>query len=48
MEIFDQLKQPIEANKSENPTVTLTTTFDKPTGEANQYLRFGYVPEKSF
>ena len=46
--ILDQANQSIYGNKYENPTVTLTTTFDKPTGEANQYLRFGYVPEKSF
>ena len=45
MEILDQAKQSIEADKSEHPTSTLTTTFHKATGEANPYVHFGYGPQ---
>ena len=47
-EVLYQEKQSIEANKSEHPTWTLTTTFHKPEGGANMYVRFVYVPQKSF
>ena len=43
--ILDQEKKSIESNKSDNPTVTLNTTFEKPAREANPYVRFGYVPQ---
>ena len=42
MEILDQAMQSIEENKSEHPTGTLTQTFQKPAGEENTYVRFGY------
>ena len=45
---LDKEKQSIEANKYEHPTGTLTTTFHKPTGEANIYIRFGYGPQTIF
>ena len=45
-EILDQSKQLIETNKSEHPTVTLATTYPKPMGEGNPYVRFGYGPLK--
>ena len=32
IEILDQAKQSIDANKYEHPKVTLTTTFHKPAG----------------
>ena len=42
--ILYQPKKSIEANKSEHPTGTLATTFQKPSGEANPYVCFGYIP----
>ena len=39
--ILDQDNQSIEANKSENPTGILDTTFPKPAGEENPYVQFG-------
>ena len=47
-EILDQAKQSIDVNKPEHPTGTLATTFHKPAGEANLYVRFEYGPQKSF
>ena len=47
-DILFQDNQSIEANKSEHQTRTLTTTFHKPVGEANIYVRFGYIPHKIF
>ena len=44
--ILDQGKQAIEAKKSDHPTGTLVTTFQKPVGGANPYVRFGCVPQK--
>ena len=44
MDILDQSKQYIEANKSEHSTGTLVTNFDKPVGEENPYVCFGYAP----
>ena len=41
-DILDQAKQSIDENKSEHPTVTLATTFHKPEGGENLYVRFGY------
>ena len=38
-------KQSIEVNKSEHPTVTLSTTPHKTVGEANLYVHFGYGPQ---
>ena len=38
--ILDQEKQSIETNNFEHPAGTLATTFNKPTGEANMYVRF--------
>ena len=29
-----------------HPTGTLSKTFHKPAGEANTYVKFGYVPQK--
>ena len=46
--ILDQSKQSIKDNKSKHPTGTLYTTFHKPAGEANPYVRFGYGPQKMF
>ena len=40
--------QSIEDNKSEHPIVTLAETFDKPAGEENMYVRFGYSPQTIF
>ena len=48
MDILDKEKQLIEENKSEQPTGTLTTTFNKLVGEANTYVRSGYGPQKFF
>ena len=42
---LDQAKQWFDVNKSEHPDSTLTTTLRKPTGEANQYVQFGYLPQ---
>ena len=39
-DILDQEKQLIETKKIEHPTGTLVTTFNKPVGEANMYVRF--------
>ena len=47
-DILDQAKQSIDENKSERPTGTLATTLHKSAGEANTYVRFGYVPHKIF
>ena len=44
VDILYQAKQSIEANNSEHPTGTLATTFYKPVGEENPYVRFGYGP----
>ena len=48
MDILDQVKQSIEANKSEHPTVTLAMTFHKPVGEANMYVWFEEGPQKIY
>ena len=48
MDIFDQAKQFIEANKSENPNSNLSTTFHKYMGESNLYIQFGYGLQKNF
>ena len=42
---FYQAKQLIEANKSEHTTVTLTTTFHRPVGEANPYIQIVCSPQ---
>ena len=47
-EVLYQINKSIEANKSEQPTVTLTLTFHKPVGEENPYVRSGYGPQKLF
>ena len=47
-EILDKEKQSIEANNYEHPAGTLATTFHKPAGGANLYVRLGYVPHKIF
>ena len=39
-DILDQEKQWIETNSFEHPNGTLVATFNKPTGEANMYVRF--------
>ena len=39
-DILDQEKQLIETKKIEHLTGTLVTTFNKPVGEANMYVRF--------
>ena len=44
-DILYQEKKWIEADKYENPTITIATTFHKPTEEANPYVRFVYVPQ---
>ena len=44
-EILDQSKQSIDANKYEQPTSTLVTTFYKPAGGVKPYFRFGYVSQ---
>ena len=44
-DILDQAKQSIDENKSEHPTGTLAMTFQKPAGEANIYVQFGYSPQ---
>ena len=46
--ILDQENKSIEANKYEHPTRHITTTFHKPVGEANPYVRFGYGQQKIF
>ena len=47
MEIIDQWKQSIEANKSEYPSGNLTTTVEKPDGEFfNVWI--GYGPQTIF
>ena len=46
--ILDKAKQYIEAKKSEHPPGKLTITFDKPPGEENTYVWFGYSPQKTF
>ena len=38
--IFYQANQSIEANKSEHPTVTLVTAFQKPAGEEKYTYSF--------
>ena len=43
-DILDQGNQSIEYKKSEHPTGTIATTFHKPAGEANMYIRFWYSP----
>ena len=43
-EILNQANNSVEANRYEHPTVILATTFYKPVGEANQYVRFVYGP----
>ena len=42
------IKRRNQENKSEHPTGTLATSFQKPLGEANPYVRFGYGPLKNF
>ena len=42
-----QEKKSIEANKYEPPNVTLATTFYKPAGEEDPFVRFVYGPQKS-
>ena len=42
--IFDQSKQYIDANKYEQPNVTLSKTFHKPARKAKLYAQFGYGP----
>ena len=37
-DILDQAKKSIDVNYYENPTVTLATTLQKPTGESNTYV----------
>ena len=44
--ILDQARKSIDVKKFEHPTNTLATTFHKPAGEANPYVRFGYGPQK--
>ena len=45
---LDQAKQSTDANKSEHPTLILETSFHKPTGEENPYVRFEYFPKDFF
>ena len=45
-EILDHANQSAEEKSRKNPTGTLTTTFHKPMGEANIYVRFGYGLQK--
>ena len=45
-DILDQADKEFDANKSEQPTGNLTTTFQKPAGEANPYVQFVYSPQK--
>ena len=47
-DILDQENQSIEANKFEHPYGTLATTFHKPVGEGNLYIRFLYIPQTIF
>ena len=45
-DIFDQAKQLIGVNNKLQSTVAFATTFLKPVGKANLYVRFGCVPQK--
>ena len=44
-DIIDKPKQSIDVKNYEHPTSTLATTLLKPVGEANSYVRLGYVPQ---
>ena len=48
MDILYKEKQSIDASKSEHPTVTLSMTFQKPTGEENLHVQFGCDRHKIF
>ena len=41
-DILYQENKSMDSNRFEHPTLTLATTFHKPAGEANQYVRFLY------
>ena len=43
---LDQAKQSIEDKKYKHQNGTLATTFQKPTGGTNPYVRFGYTSRK--
>ena len=45
-DIWNQSNQPIDKNKYKHPNGTLSTTFHKPAGEVNLYVRFGYERHK--
>ena len=38
----------MDVTKDEHPTITLVVTLIKPAGEANMYVRFGCIPQKTF
>ena len=44
-DVFYQENKSIDINKQLHLTVPLAETFYKPAGEANPYLRFGYIPQ---
>ena len=46
--ILYQSKKSTGVNNYEHPTGTLVTNFINPVGEANLYVRFGYVPHTVF